>query len=177
VHAVPEGEVLLVGPGDVEGVGVGAVAARVAARGGVRGEDGLSLGDDHPVRAAELAQHQVLHGVPQRQAGHRRLDAQRLLDDVLPAGPPGADVGELAGVGEQQMDGVVDEVDGGLVPGADHQHEGVQQFLLAQPGGVLVVAGGDQRRGEVVARGTPFERDEFTEYGVETLVDVGDFLR
>lgn len=60
VHAVAEGEMVLVDPGGVEVVRVPAVASGVAARGGVRREDRVAPGDGDPV-----VQLDVLDGVPQ----------------------------------------------------------------------------------------------------------------
>ncbi|BAU86122.1 cytochrome P-450 hydroxylase [Streptomyces laurentii] len=56
------------------------------------------------------------------------------------------------------MDTVGDEIDGGLVA-RDHQQESHRgDFLLGEP--VAVVAGGDERGQEVVARPGPFPRDQ-----------------
>nr|BBJ47503.1 hypothetical protein SAVMC3_01320 [Streptomyces avermitilis] len=75
----------------------------------------------------------------------RGLVAQSLLDHVLPGAAALPDVGELARVGQQGGDGLVDDVDGGLVPGADHQQECVTQLGVAEGGAVFLVAGGDQQ--------------------------------
>src|SRR6185437_16437086 len=76
---------------------------------------------------------------------------QRLLDRVVPARPPLADVGELGGVGQQRGGGVVDEADRGLVSRCDDQEQRVGQFPRGQGvAAVLAVAGRDEGGRDVV---------------------------
>lgn len=97
--------------------------------------------------------------------------AQGLLDDVAPVGPAGVYVGELVRVGEERGDRLVDDVDGGLVTGADHEEEGVAQFGVRQPSPVaLVVAGRDEQARHVVAGLGPLDGDELVEGAVEASV-------
>ncbi|MGX1508410.1 UNVERIFIED_CONTAM: hypothetical protein RKD43_007119 [Streptomyces graminofaciens] len=77
------------------------------------------------------------------------MGAQGLGDHVGPVGAARAQVFELGGPGEQGGDRVADQVAGGLLAGADHQVQGRDQFLFAQP--FPAVAGGDQRGGQVGA--------------------------
>ncbi len=162
MDAVPEGEVVLRDPRDVEGVGIRAVPVGMPVGGAVRGEDRLSLGDGPSVGQGDVGQ-----GEAHRQVFHGRLVAQGLLDDVVPAAAAGADVAELFGVGEQAGHRLVDDVDRRLVPGTDHQEQRVGQFGVGQRGAVaLVVAGGDEERGHVVAGRGALGGDEPAEHFV-----------
>ncbi|BDT92300.1 hypothetical protein IFM12275_22760 [Nocardia sputorum] len=110
----------------VELVGGGAVQFRIAVCPGIRGEDRLALGDAQPVDL------DVLGGEAQREVRHRRLVAQRLLDQIRPGRAPLGHLGALILVGQQREDGLIEQVHRGLVPGADHQQQRVDQFLLGQ---------------------------------------------
>ena len=150
---------------------------RAVARGAEGRQDGLALADRHSSR-----QRDVLHCVAHGHVADRRGEAQRLLDDVAPGGPPLAHVRELTGIGEQGGDRVVDEVDRGLVPRRDHEQHRVDQFSLGQgrfavlvvTGLVvtdlvtgLVVTGGDQRACHVVGRAGALEPDKVGQHVVD----------
>jgi hypothetical protein len=158
VHAVAEGQVLLVCPGDAELVR-GATPGGVSAGGGVGGQDRRSLADH-----LSVGEGYVVGGVAEWQVFHRRFEAQGLLDHVVPAGASLADVGQLVGVGEQSGDGLVDGIAGGLVSGTDQHQEGVAQFRVGEAVVVaLLVAGGDQEGGHVVGGRDAFPLDQLVE--------------
>ncbi len=84
--------------------------------------------------------------------GDRRFEAEGLFGGVGPCGVARAEVRTLFGVGQQEADGLIDDVDGGLVAGAEHQHDGAQQFGLGQTVSVaFAVADADQVRDQILA--------------------------
>src|SRR5690606_17162195 len=104
---------------------------------------------------------------PQRQVLDGGFVTQGLLDDVVPGDRALADEVELPGPGQQGEHRLVYDVDRGLVPGADHQQQGVAQLVVGEPGAVaLVVAGRDQQGRHVVAGVGALLGDEL----VQTLV-------
>src|SRR5690606_32860307 len=140
VHPVAEGHVVLDRAGRVEGVGV-VVPVGMPVGGRVGGEYGLPAGDGPPVGQRDVGDRE-----PQRQVLDGGFVTQGLLDDVVPGDRALADEVELPGPGQQGEHRLVYDVDRGLVPGADHQQQGVAQLVVGEPGAVaLVVAGRDQQ--------------------------------
>ncbi|MGI5488365.1 hypothetical protein [Microtetraspora malaysiensis] len=81
-------------------------------------------------------------------------------------------------MGEQgDDDGVAEQVDGGLVPGGDHEYQRVDEFLLGEAGVALVVPRRDEIAGHVVARRVPPGRDQVGQQGVRVALDGQHLLR
>ncbi len=142
VRPVAEGQVFGVRAGGVEGVRI--VVAWVAVGGGERGDDRLT-GLDPLACDVDIGDR-----VAQRQVRHRRREPQRFLDQLRP--PDGADpqLPQQFGPGQHLVNGLVDEVDGGLVAGSDHQQQGVDEFVLAET--IIGVAVADEQAGHVLPR-------------------------
>jgi hypothetical protein len=135
VHAVPESQVLPTLTGGVELPGVRAVLGGILAGRRAGDEDRVALPDRH------LGQLDVLHREPQRHVRDRAVQPQRLLDHVRPGRPARPQRVEPLGTGEQFDDRAAQQVRGGLVSHPDHQHQGVDEFLLAEPFAVVVPYG------------------------------------
>ena len=81
----------------------------------------------------------------------RRVVPDQLLDGARHQARVRAQPGQLAGVGEQRVGPVADDVDARLVPGHLQQHRGRDQLVLGQPAAVRV-PGRDQVGEQVLAR-------------------------
>jgi hypothetical protein len=127
VHAVPERQVLLVRPGDVEQGRALAVQLPVPAGGGEPDQHRVTLRDGH---SGDL---DLLGGEPERQLGDRRLHPEGLLDDLLPGQLAALDQLELIGVGEHGEGGVGDEVGRGLRTRPQHQVHGAGHLRVVEP--------------------------------------------
>ena len=66
--------------------------------------------------------------VPEGRVGHRRVEAQELLDGRGDLGGIGAQPAELVGVAEQRDDAVADEAGRRVVPGDDQLEDRRQQL-------------------------------------------------
>nr|WP_228718570.1 hypothetical protein [Kitasatospora acidiphila] len=140
---MPEGEVPGAVAGDVEPVGI-----REDRRVAVRGQQA----DLHELPRRDLGSgdHHRLGGVAHRGDRERAFVAQHFLDRAGHQAGVGAQRGELLGVGEQGVDAVGYQVDGGLVAG-HHQQEGHRgDLLLGEP--VLAVTRREQAAEQVVGR-------------------------
>lgn len=96
----------------------------------------------------------------------RCLETQRFLHQIRPGNPALDHVGALPRAGQQREDSLVEQVDRRLVPSVDDQHQRVDEFLLGQLRAVVLVAGGDQHAGDVIARFLPPVCHEFTDESI-----------
>ncbi len=164
MRAVPEGQVPVRLPAEVEAVGVGVVGL-VPPGGRVRGEQRLAAPDHH------VADLDVLGGVAERELSDRRVVPQRLLDHGRPRHRAVQHRPQLLGVGEQGAHRVGDQVERGLVSGDQHQQQGADEFRLAEP--VVLRAGGDEVGGEVVTGFGPLGGDHRGEQREQRLLRGG----
>ena len=108
MRPVPEAQDLPRLPRDVEAVGVGKMCPVAVGRGDAQ----LHY---LPCSYCVPAQLEVLQGDPGDQ-GDRRFVAQRLLDGVAQEFRIAPELVKLVGVGQEQIDGVANEVPGRYVP-------------------------------------------------------------
>ena len=144
--AATEREVFRVGPADVEAVGFREALGIVI--GGA--EDG-----DHDIAAADrvAAELDVGRGPAVQRPLDRPFVAQHLLDRARNERWVGSHLLELLGMCQQVDDGVADQADRRLVAGDDQEYDRAEQLRLRER--VLVVAGGQERADQIVARLCP----------------------
>ena len=126
VRARPEGEVLRVRPSHVHRVCVREVRQVAVGRADQDSQD-LTRRD---LGAKKL---DVSKGDP-RDALDGRVVAQQLLDRTSHEAGIGAQPVPLAGVAPQPEHAAAEQVDRGLVPGEEEQHDSREQLLVRQPG-------------------------------------------
>src|SRR5881628_3460769 len=145
VNAPAEGDVAVVGPGEVETIRVGELGG-IAIRSADEGHHHLTLADrpaaDRDVRARDA-----------RSALHGTIVAQQLLDGTPDEPGRLAEPTELAGMAQECQGPVADQVDRRLVAGDEQENARRKQLVLAQF--VARLFGGDERRQEIAARGGP----------------------
>ncbi len=156
MDAVSQGEVPGGVAGEVEPVGLGE-AARVPVGGGQGQQHGLPRGH------GDAADGEVLDGEAPDGQRHRAVVAGQFLHRPVQQLRIRPQRGQLRGMGEQRGDGVADEMDGVLVSGDEDEEGQGHQLVLAQA--VFLVAYGDERGEQVVARAPSPVREEAGEEG------------
>lgn len=145
---------------------VGPVARPLIVRQGGVGVGGGQRDDE---RVACLQQRALVHHVPLRVVhgvvGHRRVGPQHLVEGVLDGQAAAGQVSGEAVVGQQQTQGVGDEVLLRLGARAHEDDEGVDHLLVREPRRVQ-----GQPRRHVRSGLPPLQRDQLEERGGEQFV-------
>src|SRR5882724_166194 len=142
VDTPAEGDVTVVGPREVQAVGIGELR-RVAVSGADEGHDHLTLADRPAPDPGFRARHP-------RRALHGPVVPQELLDGARDEPRRFAQAAQLARVLQERQDPVADQVDGRLVAGDEQEDARRDQLLLVEL--VARLLGGDERRQEIAAR-------------------------
>ena len=167
VTAAAEGEVLRVGPADVEPIGLGE-ALRVPI-GGVEDRDHELAAADRVATELDVRRRPAVQG-----PFDGSLVAQHLLDRARQERGVVPQLLELIGVREQADDRVPDQADGRLVAGDDQEHDRAEQLRFRER--VLLVPRGQERADEVVLRVGAAGGEELRQVGDELAHLGGDPL-
>src|SRR5260370_37575914 len=92
---------------------------------------------------------------------HRGIVTQEFLDGVGDEGGIGLEQRELIGIAVQRQQAVADQIDGGLVPGAEQQNDIGGQLLIRELAAIFLRV--HQLRGQVVTRVAPAPFEQLLE--------------